>query len=64
MNHYYTPQFHTYVGKDEHFPGFNGKIAYVNFVLGTGSYRNKPDFIIKDDLFGYDVGDTNLIKKV
>ncbi|CAD8058815.1 unnamed protein product [Paramecium sonneborni] len=63
VNHYFTPQFHTYVGKDEHFPGFNGKIAYVNFVLGSGSYRNKPDFIIKDDLFGYDVGDINLIKK-
>lgn len=24
VNHYYTPKFYTFVGKDMHFPGFNG----------------------------------------
>lgn len=24
INHYFTPEFFVYIGKDKHFPGFNG----------------------------------------
>lgn len=33
-NHYVVPEFFIFVGKDKHFPGHSGKLAYVSFNLG------------------------------
>ncbi|CAD8140693.1 unnamed protein product [Paramecium octaurelia] len=63
VNHYYTPYFYTFVGKDKQFPGFNGKIGYVNFALGSGTFRKTPDFKHPNDVFGFDKGESTLLKK-
>lgn len=63
VNHYYTPKFYVYTGKDQQFPGFNGKLGYVNFVLGEGSFRSSPNFKHPSDVFGHEEGESALLKK-
>ena len=41
LNHYLTPEFFIYVGKDKRFIGHSGNIAYVKFKLGDGSSKKK-----------------------
>lgn len=50
------------MGRDPHFPGFNGKIAYVNFNLGKGSFRKGNNFAHDDDVFGFAVGSKELFQ--
>lgn len=54
INHYFTPEFFVYVGKDKHFPGFNGQIGQVNFNLGTGSFLKGKDYKDDKNIFGFD----------
>lgn len=63
VNHYYAPKFYTFVGKDMHFPGLNGKLGYVNFNLGDGTFRKVPDFKHPNDIFGLQKGEANILKK-
>lgn len=63
VNHYYAPYFYTFIGKDKQFPGFNGKIGFVNFVVGSGAFRGTPDFKHPDDVFGLNKGEAALLKK-
>ena len=63
VNHYYSPKFYIFTGKDKQFPGFNGKLGYVNFVLGDGAFRKTPDFKHPLDVFGLTEGEVNLFKK-
>jgi hypothetical protein len=46
-----------------HFPGLNGKVAYVNFNLGDGTFKKTPDFKHPDDIFGLTKGEINVLKK-
>lgn len=62
-NHYYAPEFFVFVGKDKHFPGFNGKIAYVSFNAGEGSFKKGTDFTHDKDTFGFNAGIEKLVKK-
>jgi hypothetical protein len=34
INHYFAPKFLAYVGKDRHYPAFNGNIGYFKINLG------------------------------
>lgn len=52
-NHYFVPEFYVFVGRDKHFPGFNGKIGYVNFNIGTGAFRKGNNFVADKDIFGF-----------
>ena len=47
------PEFYVYVGKDAHFPGFNGAIAYVSFNLGEGIFRKSDYDKHEKDAFQY-----------
>jgi len=63
-NHYFTPKFYVFVGKDAHFPGFSGKVAYVNFNVGKGSFKKGNDFTDDGDNFGFSLGAKELFKPV
>lgn len=56
VNHFYAPAFHVYIGKDKHFPGFNGKMAYVGFNIGRKAYLKEIDFTHPQDIFGFEKG--------
>ena len=56
INHYYAPKFYVYAGKDPHFPGLSGKIAFVNFNVGPGSFKKGSDFSHPKDIFGFSAG--------
>lgn len=64
INHYFAAKFHVFVGRDAHFPGFNGKLAYVNFNIGGGAFRKGNDFTRDDDAFGFAIGGKELFKPV
>lgn len=63
VNHYYAARYFVYSGKDQHFPGFIGKLSHVNFVLGNGAFRGRPDFRHPDDVFGFHIGESDFYKK-
>lgn len=46
-----TPSFYIFVGKDKFYPGLSGKLAYVYFNLGNGSFKTKND--IPDTIESY-----------
>jgi hypothetical protein len=50
------------VGRDKFFPGWNGKLAYVNFNVGKGAFRNAKDFTHPNDAFGIGAGVDKLKK--
>jgi hypothetical protein len=56
INHYYTPEFFVYVGRDKHFPGFNGKIGFVNFNAGAGAFVKGSNYDQEKDVFGFKAG--------
>jgi len=62
VNHYFASTFYIYVGKDMHFPGFNGKIGFVNFNIGDGAFKKMPDFKHPNDIFGLLKGEENILK--
>ena len=49
------------MGKDKFYPGLNGKIGYVSFNTGQGSFTKNLDH--KDDVFGLKAGLTSLAPK-
>jgi hypothetical protein len=53
INHYLAPKFFLYLGKDPNFPGWNGKLGYVNFNIGKGSFKTGNDFTDDADKFGF-----------
>ena len=55
--------FYITVGSDPFWDGWNGKIAYLNFNTGEGSYRTGKDFTHPKDLFGFDLGLKVLVNK-
>lgn len=55
-NHYLASEFFIYLGKDTHFPGFNGKIAHVQFNAGEGAFKKGNDFSDPKDVFGFKAG--------
>ena len=55
-NHYLASEFFIYLGKDTHFPGFNGKIANVQFNAGEGAFKKGNDFTDPKDVFGFKAG--------
>lgn len=38
-NHYFASKYYVFTGKDPHFPGLSGQVAFVNFVTGEGASR-------------------------
>lgn len=54
INHYFTPEFFVYVGKDKHFPGHNGQLGQINFNLGDGAFTKGNDFKHAKNIFGFD----------
>lgn len=54
INHYFTPEFFVYVGKDKHFPGHNGQLGQINFNLGAGAFTKGNDFKHDNNIFGLD----------
>lgn len=63
VNHYFAPEFFVFVGRDKQFPGLNGQLGYVNFNVGTGSFRTGNNFGHSKDAFGYSAGLENIINK-
>lgn len=63
INHYFTSTFYVFAGKDNHYPGFNGKVAYTSFNAGEGAYRRGTDFAHPSDIFRMDKGTSNLFPK-
>ena len=59
-----APKFYIFAGRDNHFPGFNGKIGYLNFNAGAGSFKEGPDYTHPKDIFGYNAGLDELFKPV
>ena len=51
------------MGRDKHFIGYSGNIAYVNFNLGDGSFK-KGDYNNDKDSFGLKSGTDNLFKVI
>lgn len=61
-NHYLAPEFFIYVGRDKHFPGFNGQLGMINFNAGDGAFREKNDVKSKDNTFGFDAPFVRVVK--
>lgn len=64
INHYYSYKLFTYLGKDKHFPGFNGKLAHVSFVSGDGAFRKSTDYNHPLDVFRFEKGQATLLPKI
>ena len=62
-NHYWTPEFYVFIGKDKHFPGFSGILGHINFNLGKGSFKKGTDYKDDKDSFGLSVGIEKLVNK-
>lgn len=54
INHYFAPEFFIYVGRDKHFPGFNGQLGLVNFNAGDGAFKKNNDVKDKKNIFGFE----------
>lgn len=63
INHYLVPEFFVFVGKDKHFPGFNGKIGHANFNIGLGAFKKGSNYEHPADAFGYKIGLETLVQK-
>lgn len=63
VNHYWATQFYVFFGRDEHFPGFNGKVGEANFNLGKGAFRKPSDYTHPKDIFGFQSGTDKFVKK-
>lgn len=62
VNHYVASEFFVFSGRDKHFVGHSGSIAYLNFIIGQGAFLKGKDFVHPQDVFGLAAG-SELVKK-